>query len=65
MKTIKQKQTQRHDYFYCYNINLSRYLTSKGINYIMIAREPKSNKLFSQYLQTAELTKAIQEYKNK
>lgn len=55
----------KNDYFYCYNVNLSRFLTSKGIDYIMIAREPKSNKLFSQYPQTEELSKAINEYKNK
>lgn len=54
----------KDSYFYCYNINVSKYLTSKGIEYITIAKEPKSNKLFSLYKQTKELQQALKEYKN-
>jgi hypothetical protein len=54
---------ERDKYFYCYNINVSNYLTSKGIKYITVAREPKSNKLFSLYKITNGLQQAMQEYK--
>lgn len=51
-----------NEFFYCYNINVSKYLTSLGIKYILVAREPKSNKLFSLYPQTEELTQALLDY---
>lgn len=54
---------EQREYFYCYNIAVSRYLESKGIKYITVAREPKSNKLFSLYEQTQELTDLLREYK--
>lgn len=50
------------DFFYCYNIDVSNFLKSKGIKFIHIAREPKSNKLYSLYFRTNELTKALIEY---
>lgn len=50
-------------YFYCYNINVSKYLSSKNIKYITVAREPKSNRLYSQYKVTDELSEALIEYK--
>lgn len=53
------------DFFYCYNIQVSKFLTSKGIKFIHVAREPKSNKLYSLYVNTSELNMALKEYKNK
>ncbi|WP_219620074.1 DUF5659 domain-containing protein [Bacillus sp. T33-2] len=53
---------QPSDFFYCYNIQVSEYLKSKGFKFIHIAREPKSNKLYSLYLRTDELNTAIKEY---
>lgn len=50
-------------YFYCYNVSLSKYLNSKGIRYITVAREPKSNKLFSLYEINTNLQNAIDEYR--
>jgi hypothetical protein len=56
---------QPKDFFYCYNINVSNFLTSKGISFIHIAREPKSNKLYSLYLKTNQLQAALKEYNNR
>lgn len=52
-----------HKYFFCYNVKLSNYLATKGIKYITVARELKDNRIYSMYLQTPELSKAIQNYK--
>lgn len=62
MKGDNEQMLTKHDFFYCYNINVSKYLTSKGINFINVAREPKSNKLYSLYLITPELQQALKEY---
>lgn len=56
---------EQEKYFYCYNKEVSDYLASKGIKYINVARELKSNKIYSLYKQTEQLTKALTEYKNK
>jgi hypothetical protein len=50
-------------FFYCYNKRLSDFLGTKGIKYILVAIEPKSGKLFSQYLINSELQTALDEYK--
>jgi hypothetical protein len=50
-------------FFHCYNKRLSDFLGAKGIKYIMVAIEPKSGKLFSQYLINSELQMALDEYK--
>lgn len=53
----------KHSFFYCYNKKLSDFLSAKGIKYILVAIEPKSGRLFSQYLINAELQTALDEYK--
>jgi hypothetical protein len=50
-------------FFYCYNKKLSDFLSTKNIRYITVAIEPKSGKLYSQYLITDELQAGIKEYK--
>lgn len=49
--------------FYCYNLELHRYLTQQGIRYITKAKHHKTNKLFTLYQQTEELTEALHSYK--
>ncbi|MGG1673899.1 hypothetical protein ACIFOE_25390 [Paenibacillus sp. NRS-1783] len=49
-------------YFYCYDIHLFNYLTSKGFSFITKARHYKTNVLFSMYLKTPELSIAIDEW---
>jgi hypothetical protein len=51
------------EFFYCYSRNVSSFLTSKGIKYITVAIEPNSKRYYSMYLQTNELTEALNEYK--
>ncbi|MCP3738793.1 hypothetical protein [Rossellomorea sp. BNER] len=50
-------------FFYCYNKRLSDFISTKGVQYIHVAQEPKSGKLYSLYLINEELQSAIDEYK--
>ena len=54
----------KKDYFFCYNKRVSDYLTSKGIQYITIANEMRSNRIFSLYEVNEQLQTALQEYKS-
>ena len=51
-------------YFFCYNKRVSDYLQQNGLHYITVARDPKTNKLFSLYKQTPELSRLLTQYKN-
>lgn len=53
------------DFFYCYNLKLSDYLSEKGFKYITKAISLDNNKVYSMYYKTNELQKAIDEYKSK
>lgn len=48
--------------YYCYSMDLSKYLYDKGFRYIHKARELKTNNIFSCYEVTPELSKALKEY---
>lgn len=50
-------------FFYCYNKELYEFIKSKDIRYLTKARRLENNDIFAMYLQTEELTKAINEYK--
>lgn len=51
------------DFFQCYNKNLSFYLYNQGIRYITTCINPKTNKYYSLYQKSDELSNAIIEYK--
>ena len=51
-------------YFFCYNKRVSDYLRTKQLNFITVAIDPKSNKMYSMYEITPELQKALDEYKS-
>jgi len=51
-------------YFYCYNKSVSDFLVSNGLKFITVAREPKSNKLFSLYEQSPKLKELLVQYKS-
>lgn len=51
------------DYFFCYNVRLSKFLQLKGINYITKAKHCKTDQVFSLFLINDELNNAIQQYK--
>ncbi|QNG59433.1 hypothetical protein H4O14_16775 [Bacillus sp. PAMC26568] len=53
----------KSDFFFVYNKKVSDFLKSKGIQYICVAIEPKSGKLFSLYFINDQLQAALAEYK--
>ena len=58
------KQITRDDFFYCYDYNLANYLRfTKGIDYIIKAKHPKTNRLFTIFHKTPLLQEAIDEWK--
>ena len=52
------------NYFFCYNKKVSDFLNSKEINYITVAQDLKSKKIFSLFEITDDFQVALQEYKN-
>ncbi|GIN22622.1 hypothetical protein [Siminovitchia fordii] len=55
----------QNKYFFCYNPNLSRYLKSKGFNYVTRAKHYASNKEFTLYEYTKEIKVHIVERNRK
>ncbi|WP_169823946.1 DUF5659 domain-containing protein [Bacillus marinisedimentorum] len=51
------------NYFFCYSKRVSDFLASKGIQFITVAIEPKTKKMFSLYEINEELQKALDQYK--
>lgn len=51
------------NYFYCYNKRVSDHLKSNNIQYITVALDPKTKKMFSLYLINDELQASLDEYK--
>lgn len=52
-------------YFFCYNPNLSRYLKSKGFEYVTRAKHYASNKEFTLYEYSEDIKKHIEEWNMK
>lgn len=63
MKTINQLTNK--DFFYCYDVECSKFLKEKGIPYLLKAKSIKDNKIFTMYIRNAELSNALLEYKLK
>lgn len=63
MKQTKGKQLTNRDFFFCYSPHLSKFLSSKGHKYIVIAVNPKSKQTYSMYLKSDELSNSINEYR--
>lgn len=55
----------KDEFFFCYNMNLSKYLYEHGFRYILKAREMKTGNIFSLYKRNKELDSIIEQYKNK
>jgi hypothetical protein len=53
----------KKDFHFVYNKNVSDFLKSKGINFICVAIEPKSGKMFSLYQVNSTFQSALDEYK--
>lgn len=54
---------KKSNYFFCYNINVSKYMTGKGIEYITVSQDLKTKKIFSLYFVDAEFQEAMNAYK--
>jgi len=54
-------------HFFCYNRRLSFFLSNEGINFITVAKDLKTNKIFSLYEidEDGKLQEALDKYKNK
>lgn len=52
------------NYFFCYNKKVSDHLKDSGIEWITVAKDPKTNKIFSLYVINEDLQQALDEYKN-
>ena len=53
------------NYFFCYDKRLADFIRyKKGIDYITVAQNPKTKKIFALFPITQELQQAINEYKN-
>lgn len=51
-------------YFFAYNKNVYKYLHDvKGIEYITIAQDPRTQKVFTLFENTEEVTNALREYR--
>lgn len=55
--------SSKQDYFYCYNKKVSDFMRTKNINHITVARDIKTNKIFSMFEINDEFQAAMKEYK--
>jgi hypothetical protein len=53
----------RSDFFYCYSQRVSDFLKTQGVQFIHIAQEPKSKRLYSLYYIDSQLQAALDKYK--
>ena len=51
-----------NDFYFCYDLRCSRYLSNKGIGFITVAKNKDNDKVFSMYLMDKKLMKALDEY---
>ena len=49
-------------YFYCYSMNLKKFLMDNGLRYEWVDTNPKSNKLYYKFERTEELTNLLTQW---
>lgn len=54
--------SEKIDFFYCYNKNVSDFLRTKGVRFITVAKDLKTQKVFSLYVINKEFQAALNEY---
>lgn len=54
---------EKDQYFFCYNKQVSDFLSEKGMKYITVAIDPKTRKMYSLYKQSDLLNQLLTEYK--
>lgn len=57
------KKLTTKDFFFCYTIELSKYLSQNGVPYIFKGRSIKDNSIFTLYQKTSELQDLLTEFK--
>lgn len=53
------------NHFFCYNKNVSDFLNEEGVKFITVARDLKTQKVFSLYEADSELQAALDKYKSR
>lgn len=53
----------KNKYFFCYSINLFRFIRSKGVKYISKGINPSTNKTFWLFEKTEELSQVLEQWK--
>lgn len=64
MEDVSNKVNESEGYFFCYNKIVSDFLYRKGIKFITIAIDKKTNREFSLFKVTEELQQALEERKS-
>ena len=49
-------------YFYCYSMNLKKFLMDNGLRYEWVDTNPKSNKLYYKFERTEELNNLLTQW---
>lgn len=60
---MQNNEKTNREYFFCYNQRVSSFLKSKGIYFITVAQDLKTEKVFSLYFIDSQLQEALDEYK--
>lgn len=60
LKTIDEITT--NDFYYCYDMNLSKFLRNKGIRYFHKAKSVKDDKIYTMYVDNKILRNAVNEF---
>jgi hypothetical protein len=65
VKNMDFKESEKMDYFYCYDKSLMKHLRyDHNINFICCGLHPKTKIMFWQFMRTNELSIAMTEYFN-
>lgn len=59
MTTTNQRITDK-DFYYCYDVNLSKHLKTQGILYVIKAKSIVDNKVFTMYQKSQKLYDAVE-----
>lgn len=62
-KSTTPNKPNKSNYFFCYNKTVSDFMYSKGVHYITVAMDVRSQKIFSLFEVTPEFQSAMEEYR--
>lgn len=58
------RKSNNRDYFFCYNKTVADFMYTRGVHYITVAMDVKSQKVFSLFEVTSKFQAALEEYKS-